>query len=611
MTSAPSSSYLSVSAANPRRGHRHRRSGAISGDFDLTGLGLLSPPPPLQSSPGHSTTKLSPQTQSGLELPHRRLYLTLHATGDDFDRHFNFSNEEDFTNKPLREEFAFPKPPDMLNSPQSTPRPSESPRRAFAANLSNLNSPIRLKHKSLASSMAGTPRLFLTDETVFDSHNVPDALIDLDDILNANVTSDKEDASLFDRNDSTPRNLAESFFAFPSSRQAQPPNSSSPFSSPAYLKQPMKEPENDAIKEEDDAEFVLADETLSAERDPRLALKNDLGPSALEAFSSPRNPATEMYSTSAGSSTSSLLPTSLLSQKLPYPLSIEKTLSNSSRDSGASLFGAAATPSTLRSSAKATRYQSFYDQTMKISSSLKYASSESIPLLSGGLDGDFLDADRRALGHSASLSSLKSGIKRNNTPRFGDVRVREPKVQTQTPEKQFSRDWNGRRLQSVVNSPSRTYNGACLEGFKTRAVPVFAHPQESSMPSLNSSLSASKQSPASQVDTSSINALAEFTISCDLELTNNLLPVLLVSPVSTSVEKLNEPTKEKTTDSVPELQSSSDSLTVLEEKSHNKSKKIRGKRLASRVLSAPAEEGPKHTSERKTDRITSWFKRSK
>ncbi|GMF00211.1 unnamed protein product [[Candida] boidinii] len=50
----------STAAHPPRRGHRHRRSAAISGDFDLAGMGLLPPP----NTASHSLSKSVPTESS-------------------------------------------------------------------------------------------------------------------------------------------------------------------------------------------------------------------------------------------------------------------------------------------------------------------------------------------------------------------------------------------------------------------------------------------------------------------------------------------------------------------------------------------------------------------
>ncbi|ODV77674.1 uncharacterized protein CANTADRAFT_30087, partial [Suhomyces tanzawaensis NRRL Y-17324] len=76
MSSLPNlSNHLSVTPLGGGT-HRHRRSAAISGDFDAMGLGLFSPSPS--------------------------------SNEPDFQKHYNFNNCEDFTNKPSSSEFSFP-----------------------------------------------------------------------------------------------------------------------------------------------------------------------------------------------------------------------------------------------------------------------------------------------------------------------------------------------------------------------------------------------------------------------------------------------------------------------------------------------------------------------
>lgn len=159
--SLPTSSLLT-----PGR-HRHRRLAAVSGDFDL-GLGLMPPP----------------------VVPER-----------DDELQFHFS-KDDFRNNPDAE-FHFPS---VVSPPRRTER--------------SLNSPIRLKKSSASHALFSqppssapvglvTPRLFLTEETTY-SDNVPDAVIDLDEIIHAE-RRDRRDLEL-----ALPfRSLFSQFYPFP------------------------------------------------------------------------------------------------------------------------------------------------------------------------------------------------------------------------------------------------------------------------------------------------------------------------------------------------------------------------------------------------------------
>ena len=86
MSSLPNPSNL---ALTPGRRHRHRRSAAISGDFDLVGLGLFSP---IANTYTHTLNTPNNTTSSEKD--------DYGKGGEDLDRHFNFNNEDDFCKKP-------------------------------------------------------------------------------------------------------------------------------------------------------------------------------------------------------------------------------------------------------------------------------------------------------------------------------------------------------------------------------------------------------------------------------------------------------------------------------------------------------------------------------
>ena len=337
--------------------HRHRRSGAISGDFDAMGLGLFSSPPPFA---------LSASSNQGLPL------------SDDLDRHFQFDNEKDFTNKPISSSFAFPsKSPDpsypaspqhSCASPIRRPRPS-----------SVLNSPIRMASQNRPQSQVNSPltKFFMTEETSLDAQNVPDPLIDLDDVLHSNLHIGDQ---------STIGTPHDDFLASPFIKPNASPFVSSPLSvqNTTLFHQPIHEATADDIAEE-----------LEDKKGTRVSDDD------CEIFAQAPNTLTE------------------------------KTFSNGSKDSynsGQNQLNSINTPPSKRSGAMANRYQSFYDQLYKISNALKVSSSESVNLtVSTSNDVATNDLKERTLGHLKSLQSLKStSMKRKvakGTLRFQDARV--------------------------------------------------------------------------------------------------------------------------------------------------------------------------------------------
>lgn len=389
MSSAPSYSNMPApSAQSGKRTHRHRRSGAISGNFDVAGLGFFSPPPPISNAPRHSPHSLNPTPQISSGSPHLRLNLShmvfnTNSDSDVLDWHYNFCNEEDFSNKPTGFEFEFPAiVPNSPASPFLSPSAAHSPLNRLSGGLPMLNSPIRLRNKRSVSSMNGTSKLFLTDETVMNKDNVPDALIDLDEILNHNNM-------LADR--SVGDNCVEPLFG---EAGLPPPHRShtlqlhtfSPFSSPAYFKHQIREP-SDAIEEEDDIEEIPlnippSSITLLSTSQPGTA--ND---SATASNSVPltASTASDLYQLSVNSSNTSLPSIEYGTQRNLSATLLEKSISNSSRDSGYSGLAFVKSNSIKRGSgAKASRYQTFYDQSLKISYALKNSSAENLITCSPG-----------------------------------------------------------------------------------------------------------------------------------------------------------------------------------------------------------------------------------
>lgn len=454
MSSVPTTSHLSESPTpvpGARRIHRHRRSAAISGDFDVIGLGLFSPPPPISKTSRHSAVLSGSLNMTQHQLSHQRLFLSSfvsHPQPSDAieypDSRFQFSNDDDFFNRPEQDPFHFPvKSSDMtLLSLPCTPRYLASPRKVD----STLNSPIRLKSNKNASSANCplTPKLFLTEETTLNSENIPDAVIDLDKILNTNTnTNTNTNRHTCDNSDNDfefgIRNQ-DDFLASPFARLGLSLFSSSAYSSPSYLRQPIRDQTADAIVEEDDLDdFRLAEEDMLEEQSEGTAVldENDIVPSEVgsDIFANPQNTFHSLYLTNSENSSNSSLPSSGGVQKLPSASNIGKIPSNSSKDSAVStFFSFSSTPVSKRSSAKATRYQSFYDQSHKISSALKYSSTESIPLISscaientkmtGASGNECRTKVDKSLGHSSSLPSLKSNVKRPVPTTYNDFRVK-------------------------------------------------------------------------------------------------------------------------------------------------------------------------------------------
>lgn len=377
MSSAPSYSHLlAPSAQLGKRTHRHRRSGAISGNFDVVGLGLFSPPPPISHGEArHSSHSSSPVQISSPSAGghHQQLLLSLLMFGsnpdsDVLDRHFNFCNEEDFTNKTSGTEFEFPQ-----KGPQSPALPLlspaiNSPLRRLSGGSAMLNSPIRLRNRKSVSSM-NTPKLFLTEETTVDEDNVPDALIDLDEILNpSNMLLNDGPESMVSAEPRSFHDFTEDSAFFLQSRflTLPPVQSCSPFSSPAYFKQPIREPTDRAIEEEDDIEETVLELPRAANSD-------------LLTNAPPTSSSAELYQLSVNSSNTSLPSIEAVTQRNVSATLLEKSTSNSSRDSAFSGLAFVRSNSLKRSSgAKASRYQTFYDQSIKISYALKNLSSENV-----------------------------------------------------------------------------------------------------------------------------------------------------------------------------------------------------------------------------------------
>lgn len=479
-----SNTNLSVSAtpsAIRRQNHRHRRSAAISGDFDIMGLGLFSPPngsKPLHLPLHNHSHSYNVSNQKSDQNNQNNINTGSAPEKSYLDKHFHFNNEDDFTNKPTSSDFAFPnKTPDLMNV--STP-----PRYFTSSNLKNrthnLNSPIKLNHRH-AMSTSNTPRtkFFLTEETNMNNENVPDAVIDLDEILNANLHIGDHSThhnthrrsgllphDIFGQNDHE-----DDFLASPSpffKNNASNSFNSSPLSIPNHItlfQQPIQEKTSDSIEEDDENNNLNTNDDDEIEGETK------------DIFTNPQDAL--IYSNdSANSSNSSLKSNSNInrvgsinSHKLNHHL-IEKTLSNSSKESNNSSvtnqLNNNSTPTSKRSGAKANRYQSFYDQSFKITNALKFSSSESINLVRSNSSGQNLNLNdsnspvtpreilSKSLGHSSSLPSLKSNLKRN--VKFQESRLKQESRNYDHEKNVDNISFNPSEKKSIYETPTSPTN---------------------------------------------------------------------------------------------------------------------------------------------------------
>lgn len=529
MSSLPNSSstHLSTPLAIRRNNHRHRRSAAISGDFDIMGLGLFSPTDNIskqhQSNNSHHQ---SPSISTHVEQENINSYNNNHNNNDaesnydnDLNRHFRFNNDDDFSNKPKSDDFSFPNKTPDLTSISTPPRYFSSSNKRMNP-THNLNSPIKLNHRKTVSTSIPKTKFFLTEETHVNSENVPDAVIDLDEIFNANLhigddngNSNRYPSNIHKRTELLPHDIFGNndadFLASPSLffKQHQSNSfASSPLSAPhniTLFQQPIQEQASDSIEEEDDDDDV--DDEVEVEEDDvdadehdesvhvvnSVSRTNDSGQSdnENETFTNPQDTIGGLYSNSSANSSNSSLKSvngnlSNHNHRFPSNHVIEKSISNSSKDSvnsGNTNFVAYSnsTPTSKRSGAKANRYQSFYDQSFKITNALKFSSSESINIIrsnstgqnnnlllnpNNSNSGNNINNASKSLGHSSSLPSLKTNLNRNpnNTPRYVESRFRQ----------------EGRKFNSPPTFQNNFSPGA-IHGFETES-PQRSNHQKSS-----------------------------------------------------------------------------------------------------------------------------------
>lgn len=473
MSQVPNSSPLLLATPIPgpagRRGHGHRRSAAISGDFDAMGLGLFSPPGTAAGSGNTPSKKPS--------LP-----------DFDIDKHFNFNNDEDFTEGNKNMDFSFPNASttprtstsaNFLHS-ASVPSPRNSagftspPKRLLHHHSFNsLNSPIRLGRKAQSFHMPPKTRFFLTEETQLNNENgVPDPVIDLDEVLSANLHIGDQGGSNNSSNTYLPQpqpvtshthgrsqsyghtSSKDNSFASPmvvAPFEMYPDeNDCTLLSSPCFklypspfISSPLSTSNNPLFQQPiqemdqftDELEEVMEIELPKEEEGEACRLPTSASVSDLEqdTFPNPQSALVGLYSNDSANSSCSSLRSSNTTRNVSNPL-IEKTFSNDSTNNYSNL-NINTPPSShsnhhgKRSGAKATRYQSFYDQSYKISNALKISSTESVNIVrttsndSGG--SGIFPKEIKILGHSSSLPSLKTVLnKRSNQKlRFNEVRV--------------------------------------------------------------------------------------------------------------------------------------------------------------------------------------------
>lgn len=478
MSSLPTSSPLLLATPIPgsaaRRGHGHRRSAAISGDFDAMGLGLFSPP-----GTGAGNTPSKKPSLSDFDI----------------DKHFQLNNDEDFVNPDKNMDFSFP---NVSTSPNtnahanylhsaSVPSPRNSaiftspPKRLLNHHSFNsLNSPIRLGRKSQHFHMPPKTRFFLTEETQLNSESgVPDAVIDLDEVLSANLHIGDQSGGNSNNSSSThlpqPQLITSHThgrshsFTPSSSKDMNGINSASPMVAPfemypdendctllssscfklypsPFISSPLSTNNNPLFQQPiqemdhytDDLQEVVeieipkeADGESEVGRLPNSASASDI---EQEIFPNPQTALVGLYSNDSANSSCSSLRSSNTARNVSNPL-IEKTFSNDSTNNYSNP-NFNTPPSSYsnpnqhgkRSGAKATRYQSFYDQSFKISNALKISSTESVNIVrttSNDSGGSFFPKEVKILGHSSSLPSLKTVLnKRSNQKlRFNEVRI--------------------------------------------------------------------------------------------------------------------------------------------------------------------------------------------
>lgn len=420
-----SSVSFTPQSMTPRRGHGHRRSAAISGDFDAIGLGLFSP-----TVPSSAKATSSYMDKEYNDNDNHKVYE--YNTNEDLDGHFNFNNEEDFCNRTEQNSFAFPNKVHSSKHSNSFSASFRSPIRRHNHNQL-LSSPIKLNHKkSISTSNSPSNNFFLTEETHFDEDNVPNAVIDLDEVINANASSENIGSSHKRTELAPPRIFAlDEFLASPFSRSSPVPHASSPLSaSNTLFHQPIKELVSDDMEDIDRFEHLSYNKLESSDYS-----NSDVGSAEnIKPF----------YNTDLGRSSSSLHK----QERRAFDKNGYKSNISSSQSSipPFSLAG--------KQYAKSSRYKQFYDQSLRVSSALKDPTPESTDICRSDSSGFLTSSnskgsdDAQALGHSSSLPSLKSN---NDKHKVVTSKTQDLKNNPSNFSKPSSRKLNNDSLKSKPN----------------------------------------------------------------------------------------------------------------------------------------------------------------
>ncbi|GMF11518.1 unnamed protein product [[Candida] boidinii] len=232
---------LAPTAVNPpRRGHRHRRSAAISGDFDLAGMGLLPPPntashslsksvptessyiysiplsnsgslnngstnnnndgntllPPLNNNQNSTTTTAAATATNSFSIPKLSYDSFSSPKVDRLDNdntsnsmHNNrFFSSSSYLGSPMRRNLP------LASSNSNNPIVSSSYNGNTSTTLTNNNNNINENNYEKIHLMSpvstSSTKYFMTEEAKFDRNSsVPNAVIDLDDIFNKPCTT--------------------------------------------------------------------------------------------------------------------------------------------------------------------------------------------------------------------------------------------------------------------------------------------------------------------------------------------------------------------------------------------------------------------------------------
>lgn len=389
---SPKSDNLSTFQQRTTPIHRHRRSAAVSGDFDAPlnpwGSGVwASSPTKSQKSSLHCSSK----SFGGLGD-----FMSLQLSDS-----YQFNNHSDFVKPP--ETFSFP----YTVLYDSCTTPPESPRVALCTALSHsslshaspsvfrqspqkriiftsrLDSPICLGNSN-SCSLPNT-RFFTSEETVFTTRSIPEPIIDFDkalDLVHLRLESPR-----------APRHLHEH-----SSVSPTPSISHDAFFDTA------------AIEEEKDSDVLLdVQGSLWPRDDPAFINQAQI--------SQYMAPDTHILTNSSSDSL-------LVCMRHPGDgdmvlfVQMDRFSSNVSNSSDSeqqshSLLISPPLPQSKRSGAKANRYMLFYVQTNRVSNALRESSLECVNIVQSNLGaGAAVKSTEHKLDHSLSLPTLRNPTKR-------------------------------------------------------------------------------------------------------------------------------------------------------------------------------------------------------